>query len=158
MYLQGGYLTIRDPIMRLRCRSQVTVTHCPPATSRHLSPTFLNTPHQLQLLRHHEKNMQRLYDGLNALAATRWCTISSTFYINFTQSINNNKFTPNCRPDAAIAASAGASTSACSPSCTAYGRRAAASQVFPPAKMHRFQFSRYYKMIQRGSTNRDMRR
>ena len=79
MYLQGGYLTIRDPIMRLRCRSQVTVTHCPPATSRHLSPTFLNTPHQLQLLRHHEKNMQRLYDGLNALAATRWCAISSTF-------------------------------------------------------------------------------
>jgi hypothetical protein len=40
---------------------------------------------QLQLLRHHQKEMTRLYDGLNALATTRWCnTPPSSLQSNIT--------------------------------------------------------------------------
>ena len=72
MLLQGGYLTIRDPIMRLRCRSQVRVQRRRLCSACALHMTASNKSFQLQLLRHHEKNMMRLYSGLNALAATRW--------------------------------------------------------------------------------------
>jgi hypothetical protein len=72
--LQGGYLTIRDPIMRLRCRSQVIAPWRESAAVRLVAVPIFDSENafQLQLLRHHEKNMTRLYDGLNALAATRW--------------------------------------------------------------------------------------